>query len=82
MGNNCNNSQCNLGTNFREAVCIHTDKIMDSCRNKDCIEDVRVYLTQAGQEVVDRAISIKATNAEIIWVFTDVYRSNHNFYHK
>ena len=24
-------------TNFREAVCIHTDKIYDSCRDKDCV---------------------------------------------
>lgn len=23
------------GTNFREAVCIHTDKIYDSCREQD-----------------------------------------------
>ena len=72
MQNNCNNSQNACGTNFREAVCIHTDKIIDSCRNKDCIEDIRVFLTQSGQEVVDRAISIKATNAEIIWVFADI----------
>lgn len=64
------NSAC--GTNFREAVCIHTDKIFDSCRDKDCLEDIRVYLTQAGQEVVDRAISVKCSKAEIIWVFTDI----------
>ena len=28
---------------IREAVCIHTKKIYDSCRDKDCIEDLRVY---------------------------------------
>lgn len=72
MSNNRSNTHGNLGTNFREAVCIHTDKIMDSCSSKDCIEDIRIFLTQSGQEVVDRAISIKAANAEIIWVFTDV----------
>ena len=27
----------------REAVCIHTRKIFDSCRDKDCVEDLRVY---------------------------------------
>ena len=66
------------GTNFREAVCIHTDKVFDSCRDKDCLSDIRVYLTQQGQEVVDRAISIKCTRAEIIWVFSDIDRSKHN----
>ncbi len=62
------------GTNFREAVCIHTDKIFDSCRDKDCLENIRVYLTQSGQELVDRALNIKCTRAEVIWVFTDVGR--------
>ena len=28
---------------IREAVCIHTRKIYDSCRDKDCIEDLRFY---------------------------------------
>lgn len=28
----CTNSNTGCGTNFREAVCIHTDKIYDSCR--------------------------------------------------
>ena len=31
---------CDLG-NVREAVCIHTRKIFDSCRDKDCVEDLR-----------------------------------------
>lgn len=60
------------GTNFREAVCIHTDKIFDSCRDKDCLENIRVYLTQYGQELIDRALNIKCTKAEVIWVFTSV----------
>ncbi len=60
------------GTNFREAVCIHTDKIFDSCRDKDCLENIRVYLTQSGQELVDRAMNIKCTRAEVIWVFSDI----------
>lgn len=66
------------GTNFKEAVCIHTDKIFDSCRDKDCLENIRVYLTQCGQEVVDRAINVKCVKAEVIWVFTDVNLSKYN----
>ena len=64
--------------NFREAVCIHTDKIYDSCRDKDCLENIRVYLTSPAQSVVDDAISVKCTKAEIIWVFSDVDRSKYN----
>ena len=50
---------------IREAVCIHTKKIYDSCKDKDCIEDLRFYPTQNCQAVIDRAISIKAGKAEL-----------------
>ena len=51
---------------IREAVCIHTTKIFDSCKDKDCIEDLRVYPTRGCQEVIDRAVSVKAGNAELL----------------
>lgn len=66
MSDKCNNNS------FKEAVCIHTDKVYDSCRDKDCLENIRVYLTAGGQCVVDRAINVKCTKAEIIWVFSDI----------
>lgn len=31
------------GTNFKEAVCIHTDKIFDSCRDKDYASYILYY---------------------------------------
>lgn len=75
--NNQNNNCCDSG--FKEAVCIHTDKVYDSCRDKDCLENIRVYLTASGQSVVDRAINVKCTKAEIIWVFSDMELQMHNF---
>ena len=51
---------------IREAVCIHTRKIFDSCKDKDCIEDLRVYPTRGSQEAIDRAMSIKAGCAELL----------------
>lgn len=39
-----NTPACDL-SGIREAVCVHTDKITDSCLAKDCIEDLHVYLT-------------------------------------
>lgn len=57
---------------IREAVCIHTKKIYDSCKDKDCIEDLRFYPTQNCQAVIDRAISIKAGKAELLYVYIDV----------
>jgi len=57
---------------IREAVCIHTKKIYDSCRDKDCVEDLRFYPTQQSQAIIERAISVKAGNAELIYVYIDV----------
>ncbi len=57
---------------IREAVCVHTRKIMDACRDKDCIEDLRVYLTQSSQCALDRASCVKAAKAELLYVSTNV----------
>lgn len=57
---------------IREAVCIHTSKIFDSCKDKDCIEDLRVYPTRGSQEVIDRAVSVKAGDAELLYAYIDV----------
>lgn len=57
---------------IREAVCVHTRKITDACRDKDCIEDLRVYLTKSSQCALDRACNVKAGCAELLFVSTNV----------
>ena len=57
---------------IREAVCVHTKKIMDSCRDKDCVEELRVYLTRESQNCLDRACSVKARSAELLYTVVDV----------
>jgi len=57
---------------IREAVSIHCNKVYDSCRDKDCLEDLRVYLCPEDQELVNSSVSVKARKAEIIWVQTDL----------
>lgn len=56
----------------REAVCVHTKKIMDACRDKDCIEDLRVYPTMSSRQALDRAVSVKCGKAELLYVSTCV----------
>lgn len=56
----------------REAVCIHTRKIFDSCKDKDCIEDLRVYPTRASQEVLAHALSVKPGCAQLLYSYIDV----------
>lgn len=60
------------GNCIKEAVCIHTDKVYDSCRDKECLEDLRVYLGREGQELIDNALSVKVSSAQVIYVHSDV----------
>ena len=39
----CMNTVSDFG-NVREAVCVSIQKIMDACRDQDCMEDLAVYL--------------------------------------
>jgi len=57
---------------LKEPCCIHTKKIYDACRDKDCIEDIRVYLTRSSQYIADKAINVKCRTAELIWCYIDV----------
>ena len=57
---------------IREAVCVHTGKITDSCLAKDCIEDLRVYLTVDSQQTLDCAASAKARYVELLFVDVQV----------
>ncbi len=51
---------------------IHTQKITDSCRDKDCIEDLRVYLTTGSQAILDTAANARVRCAELITTYIDV----------
>lgn len=62
----------------REAVCVHTKKIFSSCRDKDCIEDLRFYPTQSAQETIAAAQGIRGGSAELLYTFVDVEPVNFN----
>ena len=57
---------------LRQALSIHTRKITDSCRDKDCIEDLRVYLTTGSQTVLDGAAGAKVRCADLLYCYIDV----------
>ncbi len=57
---------------IREAVCVHTRKIYDSCKDKDCIEDLRLYPTRESQCYIDNAVSVRAKAAKLLYVTIDV----------
>ena len=57
---------------LREALALHTRKITDSCRDKDCIEDLRVYLTTGSQALLDTAVGAKVRCADLLYTAIEV----------
>lgn len=54
-------------------LAVLANKVYDSCKSKECIRDLRVYLTAEAQEFIDRgAASVKARQAELLCVCIDV----------
>lgn len=51
---------------IREAVCINTRKIMDSCRDKDCVEELRVFPTRSSLPYIENAFSVRPRCANLI----------------
>ena len=63
--------RCDPG-DLRQAMSVHTRKITDSCRDKDCIEDLRVYLTTGSQSILDSAANARVRCAELLYTYIDV----------
>lgn len=55
-----------------ENVCINASQIYDSCRAKECLENLHVYFSAEAQSIIDSASKITAEKAEVIWIFSDV----------
>ena len=72
MSENCQGSLRCSCEDLREALSIHTRKITDSCRDKDCIEDLRVYLTRSSQTVLDSCAGVKVRCADLLYAYMDV----------
>lgn len=59
--------------NIREAVCVQVKKIYDTCKEKDCIEDVEVlFKDRCIQHIINKAINVKCRRAEVVDVYTDI----------
>lgn len=54
------------GNGKEQLCCISVDKVFDSARDKDCLEDVRVHLCDCGQEIIDKASAVRCKCVEII----------------
>ena len=72
MSDKCQNVlRCDPG-DLHQAMSIHTRKITDSCRDKDCIEDLPVYLTKGSQALLNCSAGTRVRCAELISTYIDV----------
>ncbi len=70
------------GSSGREMVCIETNRILDSCRDRDCFEDVRCILTDFGNDIIERTNNVRTKSACIAWTYINIdpVQFNRGFY--
>ncbi len=63
-------------------VCVETNRILDSCRDRDCYENVRVFLTDLGEDIIEHTSQVRVKNAAIAWTYIgiDPVQFNRGFY--
>lgn len=82
MAENRNCFQGNSYSSGKDSVCIDCNRILDSCRDKDCFDDTRVYLTGFGQEIIEKtnAVRVKRTKICGTAIHVDPLQFNRGFY--
>ncbi len=76
------NISLGLGQDSKGTVCIDTKRVLDCCRDRDCFEDSRVYLTAYGEEILASATNVKTKSATTLWAYVgiDEVPFNNGFY--
>ena len=57
---------------IRESVGVNTGKIFDSCLDKDCVDELRVYPTESSQTFLENALSVRPRGADLLYVDVSV----------
>jgi len=81
-GCGCGSSIGNTGGRNDQLCCVSVNKIFDSAKDKDCLEDLRVHLCDRAQEIVDHATAVRCTDVEVIYtsISIDTVPFNRGFY--
>ena len=72
MSEQCMDALRCVPDDLRQAMSIHTRKITDACRDKDCIEDLRVWLTAGSQKILDCSAGVRVRSAQLLHTYIDV----------
>lgn len=70
------------GSQKSETVCIEANRILDSCRDRDCFEDVKVILTDLGNDILEHTTNVRTKDACISWTYIGIepVKFNRGFY--
>ena len=76
------NTSCCQDRSGPTTVCIDTQRVLDCCRDRDCFEDTRVYLTQCGESILANSTNLRTRSATILCanVSVDEVPFNQGFY--
>ena len=76
------NRYCSRGTGNVGRVAIDCNRILDSCRDKDCFENTRVYLTDPGRDIINRTSTVRVKNTKVVGtcITVEPVRFNRGFY--
>ncbi len=64
--NKCTYQNTSAGGNCKETICMDVNRVLDSCRDKDCFENVRVTLTDCSAEALEHVSAVRAIDAELV----------------
>lgn len=72
----------NCSPGGRDNTCIDVSRILDCCRDKDCFENTRVFLTGCGQDIIEKTANVRVKSARIVWTQLEVepVQFNRGFY--
>ncbi len=77
-----NKFSCGGGGASREAFGMEVGRILDACRDRDCFEDIRVYLSAFGEDLIARTGNVRVKSARICGanIVTEPVQFNCGFY--
>lgn len=72
----------NISNSASRSAIIDTSRVLDTCKDRDCYEDLRVYLTAQGEQILENSTNLRARGARIICanVSLDEVPFNNGFY--
>lgn len=78
----CSFSRSGASSSCGESVIIDTNHVFDSCRDRDCFEEIAVFLSPEGQELIERTTNVRVSRAKILFanITVEPVRFNRGFY--